>query len=180
MNAIASIFMVWFIVLVFYHEQKNLFFYILVMASVIMAVLIPVFGIASKLIPALVDAYFFLLVTDLAICIGIYFHLAIKAFQARATLPAASKVSRVGMLSIGLCCIFLLCTYGSFIMQELPGVIPEFKALLMSLNFIQINCTYFITFGWCFAAIALVMLYVGYIMPDWLRRRIQGSINAKA
>jgi hypothetical protein len=174
MIAIANAFLVWFIVLVFFQEHKQPFFYVLVIATAASAGIIPVVGIAKDGDPTLVDAFFATLVANLAISLVIYTLLAVKSFQTSARIKkSADKVSHVGMFIIGLSSIFLLASMGSFVMQELPGIVPEFATALESVGFKQGGCTYFTTIGWVLACASLVLVYLGYIMPDWLRKRIQ-------
>ncbi len=178
--AIANAFLVWFIVLVYYQEQKRPFFYVLVIASLVMATFIPVVGIAKDRNHALDDAFFAMLVIYLAISLVIYVLLAVKSFQTSARIQKSTdKVSRAGMIFIGLCSIFLLSTLASFVMQELPGIIPEFAAALEAAGFKQGGCTFFVPIGWVLSGVSLVLIYLGYIMPDWLRRRIQGMKRTK-
>jgi hypothetical protein len=173
--SIANAFLVWFIVLVFYQEQKRPFFYGLVIASLAMAAIIPLVGIAKDRNHTLDDTFVAVLVIYLAISLVIYLLLAVKSFQTSARIQKSiDNVSRAGMNFIGLCSIFLLSTIGSFVMQELPGIIPEFAAALEVAGFKQGGCTYFTTIGWVLSGVSLVLIYLGCIMPDWLRRRIQG------
>jgi hypothetical protein len=180
MNAVANAFMTWFIVLTFYQERKRPFFYVLVISSLAMACLIPVIGIASDSNPALADAYFGTLVTHLAISLAIYLQLAVKAFRTRARIrQSVDMVSHAGMLFIGLCSIFLVATFVSFTLQELPEIVPEFAAALVAIGFKHGGCSYFITIGWILSGTSGAMLYAGWIMPDWLRRLIEVTKTAK-
>jgi hypothetical protein len=176
MNAIANAFLVWFIVLVFYESHKRPFFYVLVIASLVMSFLIPTIGISSDSIAALSDVYFATLVLHLVLSLIIYVLLAVKSFQMRARIQQTQdKVSYAGTLLIGLTSIFLLATLASFIMQEMPEIIPEFGAALEAIGFKQGGCTYFITIGWILSGISAATLYAGYIMPNWLKKLIQGK-----
>ncbi len=67
---------------------------------------------------------------------------------------------------IGLSGIFLLLTYVSFIMQELVFLLRD---VYEKLNIIQEGATIFIPLGFFLAGLSAYLLYVGLILPKWLR-----------
>ncbi len=72
-----------------------------------------------------------------------------------------------GIQYIALSGIFLIATFGAFVLQEIAKLVPEFAIM----GLMQSNSSIFIPLGWIFAGITTYFLYIGYIVPDWMKRR---------
>jgi len=66
--------------------------------------------------------------------------------------------------SIGLSGLFLVLSMISFIMQELAADMGVADYL---------GCSYFIMLGWAFGGLSTLMMYFGYFMPEWLKKRYE-------
>jgi predicted MFS family arabinose efflux permease len=76
-------------------------------------------------------------------------------------------VAYQGILYIGLSGVFLVATFVSFVLQNVAQVDPDFYSMVLIIG----ESSIFITLGWIFAGLTTYCLYIGYIIPEWIRKR---------
>lgn len=169
LSAVANVFLVRFIVLVFLKEKRHGWLHALAVAEIGVAILTPLVPVLSlfdgDLLPVLL-----LHVVASAI---IYLTLVNRAIAVRESVARTERVSRVGMSFMAYTGVLLVFTFVVFVMQELPSLVPEFNAALQAIGFAEGGCTYFVVIGWFLASLAAATLYIGYVMPGWVRRLLE-------
>jgi hypothetical protein len=103
----------------------------------------------------------------------IYLTQFVKSVYLQRRLRAEHKedvVGRNGFKYIGLAGLMLFLTYVSFILQEFVSIVPE---LYEHYNLVQNGATIFIPIGFLLAGISAFCLYIGFLMPEWIKKRWQ-------
>ena len=118
------------------------------------------------------DAFLFVLLVHAGAWVVINLNLSIKSLKVRKKINKNTDFAAYkGMQYIGISGILLIATLISFVMQEIVGMIPELATFLESINFKIEGCTYFIAIGWILSGFSATCLYVGYLMPGWVKTR---------
>jgi hypothetical protein len=76
-------------------------------------------------------------------------------------------VSFKGIQYIGVSGMFLIATFAAFVLQEVAKQVSIFA----SIGLMEGSDSIFVPLGWVFAGITTYLLYVGYIMPEWVKKR---------
>ena len=77
------------------------------------------------------------------------------------------RVAYQAILHLEASAFFLIATFIMFILQEVAVQTPEFA----SAGLVQGENSIFPTIGWILAVITAYYLFVGYLLPDWIKRR---------
>ncbi len=154
---IANIFLAFFIHDVFFEKtsQWPTYFFMIVESLVVVGLLATPFNVLD-LLTVLVGQ---VLISLLLYIIQLF--LAIRLSR-RLTNENQSKVTIRAIQSIGLSGVLLLATMLSFIFQEFSVDLGFADAL---------GCSFFIPLGWICAGLATFSYYLGYFMPEWLKKR---------
>jgi hypothetical protein len=115
-----------------------------------------------------------ILMLHLAASLVIYLALITKSLNVRQKIKKATDpVGHAGMTFISSGGITLVCTLASFVMQQLGSEIPEMNVALLAINFAEASCTYFLPVGWTLAGLSATLVYLGFVMPAWLRQSLE-------
>lgn len=162
----ANIFLILFLVEVFYKNQTTLFAKILILFEALVLPIGVYFYYTNQ------DTLPLLLIHLLASFI-IYltqFHQGIRLRRKLNTETPQDKVSINGFTFIGVAGLLQFLTFVSFIMQELSMFLGD---LYIQWGLMQEGASIFIPIGFFLAGVAAFVLYLGFIMPDWIKRRWQ-------
>lgn len=159
---IANAFLVSFLVNIFSEGKYPKYSYVLIILEL---TVLPV-GLYLAIIAQ--DTLPIMLVLVIA-SVFIYVLQMIATSNLRRRMKGASDIaSYKGILYIGLSGLFLLATFTAFILQEVGMQDP---ADFVTLGLMQGTSSIFIPIAWVFAGITTYSLYVGYVMPEWVKKR---------
>ncbi|HMF33889.1 MAG TPA: hypothetical protein VKK79_20865 [Candidatus Lokiarchaeia archaeon] len=158
---IANAFLVTFLIKVFTEGKYPWYSYIFIILELaILPVGLTLAIIGQDTLPILLV----LVVTSLVI----YAVQIIAAIRLRRRIKERNDpIAYQGVLYIGISGIFLIATFVSFVLQEVAKQVPDF----VTIGLMQGESSIFITLGWIFAGITAYYLYVGYIIPEWIKKR---------
>jgi hypothetical protein len=164
LSAIANIFLVLFLVEVFFKGKLGWTAIILmVISATVLPIGIYMYNTGQDTLP--------LLLVHLLVTFIILLTQAIKGLTLRRRMMLegdAEKLSINGFLFISLGGIMQFLTYVSFIMQELGAFLGD---LYEQYGLVQNGATIFIPIAFFLSGVASFMLYLGFIMPAWFKKR---------
>lgn len=163
LTAIANIFLLEFQINIFYKEKRTLFITILILIEGIIAIITPILRFNG------VDI-FYILIAHMLTSFIIYGNQFRLAHQLRAKIkPNEDLVGKKGLLYLELAGISLGLVLISFLFQE---ILFMFQDIFIPTGLIdELGCSLFVPIGWTFGLIAMFFMYIGYLMPDWIRKR---------
>jgi len=168
-TALANIVLICFLKSIFYEGRSKLWMRAIVVIELGVAILMPVlaFAVAEPL---------YVLVLHAFASIIIYIFQAIRAFAIGSKLKrekSTDVASINGITLIGLSGVLLISTFCAFIMQEIAFV---FKEDFLAIGLIDnLGCSLFVAIGFVLAVVSLFVLYVGYYVPSWIKKRWQSG-----
>ncbi|MEX2684202.1 MAG: hypothetical protein Q6373_021710 [Candidatus Sigynarchaeota archaeon] len=163
-TAIGNLFLLSFIKSVFFENKMNMWMKALIFLEIIV--------IPSAPVVTILDLEPLLVLGPHAIAsIVIYTIEAVKAFNITKHLKITNgdPVSINGTMFIGLSGLFLDATIFLFVMQEITFATRDVFEPLGLID--AVGCSLFVAAGLVAAMIAIAMLYLGYYVPDWIKKR---------
>jgi hypothetical protein len=164
LTAYANILLVIFLREVFYKKEMNWIVYLII---IIEALILP---IALWLYYSNQDTII-ILGLNLLVSFIIYLNQFIKSITLRIRIKMESpndKVSYMGTTFIGFSGLMLFSAYVSFLLQEMNSF---FGDLYENLGIIANGGSIFIPIGFFLSGIAAIFIYLGFVMPNWLKKR---------
>lgn len=164
-TAVANIFLVFLLRSIFYENKFNIWMLVLVFMELFVAIFTPALTIAGSEPIAV-------LIVHMIASFVIYYMQALRSFKLRKSLMARElkDVTSVnGITYIGLSGILLIVTLVSFILQEIAFA---FEDVFRQAGLIDaLGCSLFVVLGFVMAVVSVSVLYVGYYVPAWVRKR---------
>ncbi len=154
-SAIANIFLLIFLRVVFFDGKNKVFIKILtILEAAIGPALVALFFIDEE------DLALLVLLIHVASALAIYMVQAVNAFKIRNSIKydKAKRVEINGLTYIGISGIVLFAAITLFVSHEIIIQIP-------------IREYWTVAFGWLLGSIAGVFVYIGYTPPKWLKKR---------
>ncbi|UYP44092.1 hypothetical protein NEF87_000377 [Candidatus Lokiarchaeum ossiferum] len=163
LTAVANIFLLLFQKDVFYLNRKSTLIGVLIVIEIFIAIITPILGLMS------IDI-FILLVIHLLTSFIIYGNQAQKANQvSKKSVSREDVVGKKGLSYLKFSGIVLSFVLVSFIFQE---IIRMFKDFFIPIGLIdELGCSLFVPLAWLLSLIGLYCMYIGYLMPEWIKKR---------
>jgi hypothetical protein len=152
LSAYGNILLALFFLRIYQKEKVNLLIAIYAVLNVINTILLINTSIQIAFFANEVSALPYM-VSHLALALVLYIYMIISAFRSsQKEIPLKSRRGFQLIGSFGLC---LLLAFVFFVMDFLAGR----------------DYSFWVYLGWTMAAVGAIVAYLGYIMPDWLKKR---------
>lgn len=166
MSAIGNVYLLQFIINVFYEGEKGRagFAFLAGAELAVGPALVALFFLRETGIVPGDDFPLVVLLVHVACSLVIYSLQAANAFKvsSRIATDRSKKADHAGLTTIGWSGIILFIAIIVFVSHEVIVLIP-------------VREYWTVTAGWLLGAVAGVLVYIGYVMPDWFKRRWTGK-----
>jgi hypothetical protein len=164
LNAIGNVFLIRFTVQIFYKEHYQIWHYIVIILEIIVLPL----GIVLTFnnIDALI-VYAFHMVVSLILSFNLFFQALWLRMRLKAEVPKEID-SRNGVTYIGLSGIGLFLALFCFVLQEVARIFRDVFAPIGLID--QYDSSVFAVIAYLFAFTTIYLIYIGFIMPDWIKK----------
>ncbi len=154
----ANLCLAYFVQIVFYEKKPRHLLYLYWVVELGLSILLPI----NAMVGFFDNFYTFALQLIISLILYLLQFIASINLSAKISPGKEHAAHKRAIQAIGLAGFLLTLTIFCFVLQEFAGDIGLADSL---------GCSYFIPIAWLLAGLSTFSIYLGYFMPDWLKKR---------